>query len=80
MYGNALPLTGAGLTVGGVAVSTMNIVWIAIALVVVGSALLTAQKFGPRIAVEPVPYGVNGTRWAFTKNGKPVFFLRRRKG
>ena len=57
MYTGMLPKTGLGLTLGGVTMSVLNLVWLGIALAVIGGALLTLTRFGPRIAVEPVPVG-----------------------
>lgn len=72
MYTGMLPKTGLGLTLGGVTMSVLNLVWLGIALAVIGGALLTLTKFGPRIAVEPVPVGVRGSRFRLTCNGRPV--------
>jgi hypothetical protein len=69
----ALPVTGMGvMSIGGIAIGVMNIVWFGIAIVVLGGALITLSKFGPRFAFEPKQYGVNGQRWAFTRNGRVV--------
>jgi len=67
-----LPKTGIGLTLGGVTMSVLNLLWLGIALAVLGGALITLTKFGPRIAVEPVPVGVRGSRFRLTFNGRPV--------
>ncbi|GGK89402.1 hypothetical protein [Mangrovihabitans endophyticus] len=75
MYHSALPKTGAGLTVGGVTLAAMNMLWVGIAIAVLGGALITVSKFGPRLAVDPAPVGTRGTRWQLTWNGRP---LRRR--
>ncbi len=72
MYQSMLPVTGAGLTVGGLAVSVMNVVWIGIAMAVIGGTLITLAKFGPRVAFEPVPVRVRGSRFRLTVNGRPV--------
>lgn len=73
-----LPKTGAGLTVGGVALSTLNLVWLGVAIAVLGGTLITLSKFGPRIAVEPVPVGVRASRFRLTINGRPVSLRRQR--
>lgn len=73
-----LPKTGAGLTVGGVALSTLNLVWLGVAIAVLGGTLITLSKFGPRIAVEPVPVGVRASRFRLTINGRPVSWRRQR--
>ena len=67
-----LPKTGIGLTLGGVTMSVLNLLWLGIALAVLGGALITLTKFGPRIALEPVPVGVRGSRFRLTFNGRPV--------
>lgn len=72
MYQSMLPVTGAGLTVGGIALSVMNVVWLGIAVAVVGGMLVTLAKFGPRIAFEPVAVGVRSSRFRLTVNGRPV--------
>ncbi len=77
MYTSALAKTGAGATISGVALTAMNMVWLGIAIAVLGGALITASKFFPRIAIEPVPVGVRGSRLSLTVNGRPV---RRRRG
>jgi hypothetical protein len=73
MYSGMLPKTGAGLAVGGVFLSTLDLMWVGIGIAVVGGALVTLSKFGPRIAVDAVPYGVRGTRYRLTYNGRPIF-------
>lgn len=77
MYGATLPQTGAGLMIGSVAVGVMQLAWLAVAMAVVGGALITVSKFAPRYAIEPRVYGVNGRRWAFVKNGQVVRWLGR---
>ena len=72
-----LPKTGAGLTVGGVTLSVLNLVWLGVALAIIGGTLVTLSKFGPRVAVEPVPVGVRASRFRLTVNGRAVG--RRRK-
>lgn len=72
MYQSMLPLTGAGLAFGGILVSVMNVVWLGIALAVIGGALITLSKFGPRVAIEPIPVGVRGSRFRLTVNGRPI--------
>jgi hypothetical protein len=72
-----LPKTGAGLTVGGVALSTLNLMWLGVAIAVLGGTLITLSKFAPRIAVEPVPVGVRGSRFRLTYNGHPLTLRRR---
>jgi hypothetical protein len=67
-----LPKTGIGLTLGGMTMTALNLIWLGIALAVIGGALLTLTKFGPRVAVEPVPVGVRGSRFRLTFNGRPV--------
>lgn len=80
MYsGGTLPKTGAGIVIGGVALSTMNLIWLAIAVVVLGGAIITASKFAPRVAIEPRAYGVSGRRWAFVVNGKVKRWLGKGK-
>lgn len=74
MYTGMLPKTGAGLTVAGVTLSTLNLIWVGIALAVLGGALITLAKFGPRMAIEPMPVGVRGSRFRLTFNGRPVRF------
>jgi hypothetical protein len=69
-----LPKTGAGLTVGGVALSVLDVMWVGVAVAVLGGLLVTVSKFGPRLAVEPMPVGVRGSRFRFTVNGKPLRF------
>ncbi|MFI1993089.1 hypothetical protein [Actinoplanes sp. NPDC020271] len=68
-----LPKTGIGLTVGGVTLSVLNVVWVGVAIAVIGGALITLSKFGPRIAFEPIPVGINGSRFRLTINGEPAF-------
>ena len=77
MYSGLLPKTGAGLTVAGLALSTLNLMWLAVAMAVVGGTLVTLAKFGPRVAIEPMPVGVRGSRLRLTVNGHPVTFRRR---
>lgn len=72
MYQGMLPKTGIGLTAGGMTLSLLNLVWVGIAIAVVGGALITLSKFGPRIAIEPVPVGVSGSRFRLTVNGEQV--------
>jgi len=72
-----LPKTGLGLTVGGVTLGVLNVVWLGVAVAVVGGALITLSKFGPRVAVEPVPVGVSGSRFRLTVNGRPLSRRRR---
>jgi hypothetical protein len=71
MYQGMLPKTGAGMTVAGVTLSAMNLIWIGVALAVIGGAMITLTKFGPRVAFEPTPIGVHGTKWKLTVNGRP---------
>lgn len=78
VYQSMLPRTGAGMTVGGIALSVLDIVWLGVAIAVIGGTLLTVAKFAPRVAVEPVPVGVRGSRWRLTVNGEPVSPRRRR--
>jgi hypothetical protein len=79
MYTAMLPRTGVGLTVGGLGLSALNLLWAGIALAVIGGALITLTKFGPRLAVEPIPVGVRGSRFWLTVNGRPVRFGRQAK-
>ena len=72
MYTGMLPKTGAGLTVAGIAMSTLNLVWVGIAAMVIGGTIVTLSKFGPRIAFEPMPVGVRGSRFRLTYNGRPM--------
>ncbi|WP_305783094.1 hypothetical protein [Symbioplanes lichenis] len=72
-----LPRTGIGLTLGGVTMTALNLVWLGIAAAVIGGTLITLSKLAPRVAVEPVPVGVRGSRFRVTWNGRPV--TRRRK-
>ncbi|MFF5084501.1 hypothetical protein ACFY36_46300 [Actinoplanes sp. NPDC000266] len=76
MYQSMLPKTGAGFAVGGLTLSVMNLVWLGIAVAVVGGLLITLSKFAPRVAIEPIPIGVRGSRFRLTVNGEP---LRRRR-
>jgi hypothetical protein len=71
MY-SALPRTGAGLTVGGVVLSALDLMWIGIAIAVIGAAVLTLSKLFPRVAVDAVPVGVDGGRLQLTVSGRPV--------
>jgi hypothetical protein len=68
-----LPKTGMGLTVGGMTLSVLNLVWVGVAIAVIGGALITLSKFGPRIAFEPLPVGMRDSRFRLTVNGEPVF-------
>jgi hypothetical protein len=79
VYQSFLPKTGAGLTVGGLALSTLNLLWIGVAVAVLGGALVTLSKFGPRVAVEPVPVGLRGSRFRVTVNGRPARTGHRRR-
>jgi hypothetical protein len=75
MYSGMLPKTGAALlTVGGVTLSVLNLIWVGVALAVLGGALITVTKFGPRFALEPLPVGVRGSRFRLTYNGRPIRF------
>jgi hypothetical protein len=47
-------------------------------MAVIGGALITLTKFGPRIAIEPIPVGVRDSRFRLTYNGRPV--RRRARG
>jgi hypothetical protein len=76
VYQGVLPVTGAGLAFGGVAMSVLNMAWLGVAIAVIGGALITLSKFGPRIAVEPVPVGVRGSRLRVTCNGRPISWRR----
>ncbi|MEU4162650.1 hypothetical protein [Actinoplanes sp. NPDC026670] len=78
MYQSMLPVTGAGLAFGGILVSVMNVVWLGIALAVIGGMLITLSKFGPRVAVEPIPVGLRGSRFRLTVNGRPLSLTRSR--
>jgi hypothetical protein len=78
VYQSMLPVTGAGLAIGGVLVSVMNMVWLGIAVAVIGGMLITLSKFGPRVAIEPVAVGVRGSRFRLTVNGRPVSWPRSR--
>ena len=78
MYSGLLPKTGAGLAVAGLALSILDLMWLAVAMAVIGGTLITLAKFGPRVALEPVPVGVRGSRFRFTGNGHPVTFRRAR--
>jgi hypothetical protein len=77
MYQGMLPKTGIGMTLGGMTLSLLNLVWLGVAIAVLGGVLITLSKFGPRIAVEPVPVGVGGSRFRLTFNGEPVRWPRR---
>ena len=73
MYTQVLPKTGIGvMAAGGVTLTVLNLVWVGIALAVIGGAIVTLSKMGPRVAFEPVPVGVSGSRWRLTVNGRPL--------
>lgn len=72
MYSAMLPVTGAGMTVGGVLFTVFDLVWAGIAFAVIGGTLITVSKFAPRVAFEPVPTGIGSSRWRLTVNGRPV--------
>ncbi|SNY28923.1 hypothetical protein [Paractinoplanes atraurantiacus] len=73
MYGNMLPKTGVGLALGGLALSALDLAWIGIAIAVLGGALITIAKLMPRrVAIEPIPVGVNDSRLTVTVDGRPV--------
>ena len=72
MYSGMLPKTGVGITLAGVTLSALNLIWLGVALAVIGGTLITLTKFGPRLALEPVPVGVRGSRFRLTLNGRPV--------
>ncbi|GIF43508.1 hypothetical protein [Actinoplanes xinjiangensis] len=78
MYQSMLPVTGAGLAIGGIVVTLMNMVWLGIAVVVIGGMLITLSKFGPRVAIEPMAVGVHSSRFRLTVNGRPVSWPRSR--
>lgn len=67
-----LPVTGAGLTIGGLTVSALQLTFWGIAIAVIGGALVTAAKFLPRIALDPQPVGVDKGRLQLTVQGQPV--------
>ena len=77
MYQAMLPRTGTGLALGGVTLGVLDLVWLGIAVAVIGGMLITLSKFGPRLAVEPVPVGVRGSRFRLTLNGHPVSWRSR---
>jgi hypothetical protein len=72
-----LPKTGFGFAVGGVTFGVLHLMWLGVALAVIGGALITVSKFGPRVAVEPLPVGVRGSRFRLTCNGEPVSWRNR---
>ncbi|GLW30055.1 hypothetical protein Areg01_29950 [Actinoplanes regularis] len=73
MYHGMLPKTGISLTMAGMTLSVLNVIWVGVALAVIGGMLITLSKFGPRIALEPLPVGVRGSRFRLTVNGEPAF-------
>jgi len=77
MYSGMLPKTGIGLTVAGVTLSVLNVIWLGVALAIIGGTLITLTKIGPRLAIEPIPVGVRGSRFRLTLNGRPVSFRSR---
>lgn len=74
MYQGMLPKTGLGLAIGGATLTVLHVIWIGIALAVLGGLLVTLTKVGPRIALEPLPVGVRGSRLALTVNGRPLWW------
>lgn len=72
MYGNLLPKTGAGLSIGGIGLTLYQLTWLGIALVVAGAALVTAARPFPRIAIEPVPGDDGRAKVRLTLNGHPI--------
>jgi len=72
MYSGMLPKTGAGITLAGITLSALNLIWVGVALAVIGGTLITLTKVGPRLALEPMPVGVRGSRFQLTVNGRPI--------
>lgn len=67
-----LPVTGAGITIGGIALTTLELTFIGVAIAVIGGALITFSKFFPRVAVDAQPVGVGKGRLQLTVQGRPV--------
>lgn len=67
-----LPVTGAGITIGGIALTTLELTFIGVAIVVIGGAIITFSKFFPRVAVDAQPVGVGQGRLQLTVQGRPV--------
>lgn len=75
MYsGPELPLTGGGLLVAGMTLT--QYLWAAVALAVVGGALLTVANLAPRVALEPIPGAGGHRRLVLTINGRERLGVR----
>lgn len=71
------PTTGAtgaaaALAATGVSAGLIHVLWLAVALTIVGGCVLTAAKLGPRVALEPVRRTDGSYRLRLTWNGRPV--------
>ena len=65
------PIAGSGaLAFTGVAIATQDL-WLALGAIVVGGAAVAANRFGPRIALDPIRQEGGGYRIQLTKNGQP---------
>jgi hypothetical protein len=66
-----IPGAAAALPVTSGLVVAYKYLWLGIAIIVIGGALITAAKFFPRIAIEPVLKD-GRHRLAVTVNGRPL--------
>ena len=65
------PIASSGtLALTGVGIATQDL-WLALGAIVVGGAVVAANRFGPRIALDPIRRETGGYRIQLTKNGQP---------
>ncbi|SDT25778.1 hypothetical protein SAMN04489812_4823 [Microlunatus soli] len=64
--------TSAALAATGASAGVVHILWLAVALMILGGCVLTAAKLAPRVAVEPVRRPDGHYRLRLTWNGRPV--------
>jgi hypothetical protein len=74
------PIASGGLlAMTGVGGYFLSWGWYAVGAVVIGGALVTINKFGPRLAIEPIRQESGKYRFNLTKNGQTWRPFKRRR-
>lgn len=55
--------------IGTVGFGLLDSLWLTVSLFIISAMFLTASKFFPRVALEPLRSSDGKVRWYFTKNG-----------
>lgn len=67
------PAAGSStLAATGLASGISELLWLAVAVIVIGGTITTFAKLGPRVAFEPTRMTDGSHRWRLTYNGRRV--------